>query len=96
MSKSNLDKLCSLRYNFLRNPQKQGLVAQLGAHRIRIAGVGSSNLLESTNKSPAHMGGAFIGISWRFEHLNATVRWTVARRVFTRRLLNLPNLFKAP
>ena len=27
-----------------------GLVAQLGAHRIRIAGVGSSNLLESTMK----------------------------------------------
>ena len=29
---------------------KYGLVAQLGAHRIRIAGVGSSNLLESTRK----------------------------------------------
>ena len=27
-----------------------GLVAQLGAHRIRIAGVGSSNLLRSTMK----------------------------------------------
>ena len=32
-------------YNFIN-----GLVAQLGAHRIRIAGVGSSNLLKSTNK----------------------------------------------
>ena len=29
-----------------------GLVAQLGAHHIRIVGVGSSNLLESTNKKP--------------------------------------------
>ena len=26
-----------------------GLVAQLGAHHIRIVGVGSSNLLKSTN-----------------------------------------------
>ena len=29
-----------------------GLVAQLGAHHIRIVGVGSSNLLKSTNKKP--------------------------------------------
>ena len=27
-----------------------GLVAQLGAHHIRIVGVGSSNLLKSTKK----------------------------------------------
>ena len=27
---------------------QHGLVAQLGAHHIRIVGVGSSNLLEST------------------------------------------------
>ena len=30
-----------------------GLVAQLGAHHIRIVGVGSSNLLKSTNKNAA-------------------------------------------
>ncbi len=29
-----------------------GLVAQLGAHHIRIVGVGSSNLLESTKGVP--------------------------------------------
>ena len=29
-----------------------GLVAQLGAHHIRIVGVGSSNLLKSTRKRP--------------------------------------------
>ena len=35
-----------------------GLVAQLGAHRIRIARVGSSNLLESTTKIiPTRTGG---------------------------------------
>ena len=32
-----------------------GLVAQLGAHRIRIAGVGSSNLLESTKYKDPHV-----------------------------------------
>ena len=39
-----------------------GLVAQLGAHHIRIVGVGSSNLLESTNKKSTHQGGFFIGM----------------------------------
>ena len=29
---------------------QHGLVAQLGAHHIRIVGVGSSNLLKSTRK----------------------------------------------
>ena len=29
---------------------RNGLVAQLGAHHIRIVGVGSSNLLKSTSK----------------------------------------------
>ncbi len=44
-----------------------GLVAQLGAHHIRIVGVGSSNLLEST-KNDSHPVGwlqLFINI-WRF------------------------------
>ena len=36
-----------------------GLVAQLGAHHIRIVGVGSSNLLKSTNKKVAPMGRLF-------------------------------------
>ena len=31
-------------------PQLNGLVAQLGAHHIRIVGVGSSNLLKSTKR----------------------------------------------
>ena len=31
-----------------------GLVAQLGAHHIRIVGVGSSNLLKSTKKEHRH------------------------------------------
>ena len=30
---------------------KNGLVAQLGAHHIRIVGVGSSNLLKSTKEA---------------------------------------------
>ena len=41
--------------------RKFGLVAQLGAHRIRIAGVGSSNLLKSTNKKDRHKAVFFIG-----------------------------------
>ena len=40
-----LDKRNRQEYN---NSCKQGLVAQLGAHHIRIVGVGSSNLLKST------------------------------------------------
>ena len=44
-----------LRYNMPVN----GLVAQLGAHHIRIVGVGSSNLLKSTNKKAALLGGFF-------------------------------------
>ena len=39
-----LDKEKAREYNIRVN----GLVAQLGAHHIRIVGVGSSNLLEST------------------------------------------------
>ena len=34
-----------------------GPVAQLGAHYIRIVGVGSSNLLRSTKNIPTHSGG---------------------------------------
>ena len=41
-----LDKFLGQRYN----NRVIGLVAQLGAHHIRIVGVGSSNLLKSTNK----------------------------------------------
>ena len=48
-----------------------GLVAQLGAHRIRIAGVGSSNLLESTKKKTTILGGLLFGMvltKRRFEY----------------------------
>ena len=48
---------------------KYGLVAQLGAHRIRIAGVGSSNLLESTKKED-HLSGwssFLVDLKRRFE-----------------------------
>ena len=38
-----LDKVIIPQYN-----SNNGLVAQLGAHHIRIVGVGSSNLLKST------------------------------------------------
>ena len=58
-----------------------GLVAQLGAHHIRIVGVGSSNLLKSTNKKYRRKAVFFIGTVFtqrRFERINATVRWTVA------------------
>ena len=63
--------------------QKQGLVAQLGAHHIRIVGVGSSNLLKSTKQKHHPLGGASVwyGIcARRFERSNPTVRWTVGRR----------------
>ena len=43
-----LTKLYGQVYNF---PVIHGLVAQLGAHHIRIVGVGSSNLLTSTNQN---------------------------------------------
>ncbi len=43
-SNQGLDKANDGQYNLNVN----GLVAQLGAHHIRIVGVGSSNLLEST------------------------------------------------
>ena len=52
-----------------------GLVAQLGAHHIRIVGVGSSNLLKSTNKKYRQKAVFFIGMVFtqrRFEELNAT------------------------
>ena len=55
-----------------------GLVAQLGAHHIRIVGVGSSNLLKSTNKKYRHKAVFFIGMTRRFEESNATIRRTVA------------------
>ena len=48
-----------------------GLVAQLGAHHIRIVGVGSSNLLKSTNKKYRHKAVLFIGMTRRFEESNA-------------------------
>ena len=44
-----------LDFGFFRKynaPIPHGPVAQLGAHYIRIVGVGSSNLLRSTNKKP--------------------------------------------
>ncbi len=37
-----------------------GLVAQLGAHHIRIVGVGSSNLLKSTNQKNHPTGVVFL------------------------------------
>ncbi len=59
-----------------------GPVAQLGAHHIRIVGVGSSNLLRSTNKRTPPVWVVFfvmlLSILRRFERLKATVRWTVA------------------
>ncbi len=44
-----LDKLQNCGYNTCRN--LDGLVAQLGAHHIRIVGVESSNLFKSTKKN---------------------------------------------
>ena len=68
---TQLDKETAWRYNF----GVHGLVAQLGAHHIRIVGVGSSNLLKSTNKNATRWGGIFIGMVFtqrRFEESNAT------------------------
>ena len=50
-----LDKRIFQQYNLLHH----GPVAQLGAHYIRIVGVGSSNLLGSTNKQ-SHPSGGFV------------------------------------
>ena len=49
-----LDKPDHEGYNFVVT---YGLVAQLGAHHIRIVGVGSSNLLKSTKKETPPNGG---------------------------------------
>ena len=54
-----LDKYLEQGYNF---EVSYGLVAQLGAHHIRIVGVGSSNLLESTKSHP---------LGWLFKIKNA-------------------------
>ena len=52
-----LDKDTARQYN----PKvPHGPVAQLGAHYIRIVGVGSSNLLRSTNKSLPNFGRFFV------------------------------------
>ena len=53
-----------------------GLVAQLGAHHIRIVGVGSSNLLESTKQKAPPKGWCFLLGGRRFEPLNSPVQWT--------------------
>ncbi len=59
-----------------------GLVAQLGAHHIRIVGVGSSNLLKSTKEKHHSIGVVFLfGMAFtkrRFELLFASVQWTLA------------------
>ena len=52
-----LDKPDSGGYNF---EVTYGLVAQLGAHHIRIVGVGSSNLLKSTKRKGHPKGGLFV------------------------------------
>ena len=67
-----------------------GLVAQLGAHHIRIVGVGSSNLLKSTNKKYRRKAVFFIGtvfILRRFEELNAA-RMSVAADGSTEAILD--------
>ena len=51
-----LDKALPRQYN----QYCYGPVAQLGAHYIRIVGVGSSNLLRSTNKKPPDKGGFLL------------------------------------
>ena len=53
-SPDRLDKPSVRVYN---SRYRQGLVAQLGAHHIRIVGVGSSNLLKSTKKKDHQKGG---------------------------------------
>lgn len=46
-----IDKFKKVKYNLSCSEKlHHGLVAQLGAHHIRIVGVGSSNLLKSTKK----------------------------------------------
>ena len=47
-----------------------GLVAQLGAHHIRIVGVGSSNLLKSTNKKAGHPLGRPVFCWWTGDSKN--------------------------
>ena len=81
-----LDKATCRRYNF----DGHGLVAQLGAHHIRIVGVGSSNLLKSTKEKYRHRAVFFFGMAFtqrRFEELNAT-RTSVAGDGWTE-----PNLY---
>ena len=51
-----LDKPHMCEYNFV---VVHGLVAQLGAHHIRIVGVGSSNLLKSTKIRATSQGGSY-------------------------------------
>ena len=53
-SPDRLDKPSVRVYN---SRYRYGLVAQLGAHHIRIVGVGSSNLLKSTKKKDHPKGG---------------------------------------
>ena len=45
-----------------------GLVAQLGAHHIRIVGVEGSNPFKSTNKKPTRLDGLFIGGFWNTDN----------------------------
>ena len=56
-NKLTLDKPHPCEYNFV---VVNGLVAQLGAHHIRIVGVEGSNPFKSTNKEATHKGGFFV------------------------------------
>ena len=50
-------------------PTRFGPVAQLGAHYIRIVGVGSSNLLRSTNKKTTLKGWFFLLVWYLYEEI---------------------------
>ena len=45
-------------------PQLYGLVAQLGAHHIRIVGVEGSNPFKSTKQKTTRKGGFFFGMGF--------------------------------
>ena len=76
--------------NLAQIPKEFGPVAQLGAHYIRIVGVGSSNLLRSTNKKTTLYGwfSCWYGIHMRrFENINAA-RTSAAGEGLTEPYLN--------
>ena len=63
------------------NIRVHGLVAQLGAHHIRIVGVEGSNPFKSTKRKTTLSGGLSFGTAFTqkgFELFDATVRGTVA------------------